>query len=521
MNILLWALSRCWALHIDYAKRGYAVLARHAKGEKLSAEEIAAAKLPARDDQGDGYTVQDGVAIIPVVGIIAKRMADVNGFCMPQGTSVEAVKRDIAAALEDQSVRALVLEIDSPGGTVDGVADLSQFIYESRGQKPITAYANGLMASAAYYIGSAADRIVASQDAEIGSIGVYAILEDDSEAYKAEGIRFEMIKAGKFKGEGHPLFPITQEARALTQEAVDAYYSQFVGAVARNRGMPLADALAVGNGKTEIGAKAVMLKLADEIGTLDTAKRNALARVPSSRFSVQSESSSEWPRGRLVQVERSLAMGDTKKDPEANASGNVVRIDSLTFGEFKVAAPKLYETVREEVLREESARADAIAAAIKATGLDAAAQGALHVACKGLGIEAANAEIARTAQIEASLAAAKVAGLTDEDLTALRADVKGLPMATAQQLVKSFTDAVKGSQARVVKTPDPAVTGKDAEKKAASEKIAEAVATARADFKNVNVMGVTEAAFVEQVLDMSGLNPSVDDLKAAAPDLFK
>lgn len=525
VSMLAWALSRVWALHPDYVQRGYALLLRHAQGERASAEEVAAlaaAKAGKSNGAEAGYTVNSqGVAVVPVSGVIAKRMADVNGWCAPQGTSVEALRQNIDAALADKEVKAIVLDVDSPGGTVDGVADLSQYLFSVRGQKPITAFANGLMASAAYYIGSAADKIVASQDAEVGSIGVYSILEDDSEAYKAQGVRFEMIKAGKFKGEGHPLFPITQEARTLTQETVDAYYSQFVSAVARNRGIALDKALSLANGKTEIGAKAQALGLVDEIGTLDTAMQVALSTA-ASKPQAASNFSFTQPRGCMVQVERSSAMEREKTNgPEASASGNAVKLDSLTFNEFKSAAPNLFATVRAEVLREESARKAAIFDAIKATGLDASVQGSLIVVSENMSVESARAEISRVCQIEAVLAGAKVAGLSDEDLTALRADAHKLPVASATQLVKSFTDAKKGVQGRMVNTPDQASTGKDPEKKPESEKFATAIKTARADFANVAVVGVTEAAYVSQCLDMAGLKASDADMKAAAPDLFK
>ena len=270
-TMLDWVFRSTLAMDPRYRDRLVVSLAT-SKGEKPAAgmfepSDPNATKPP--------YTLQNGVATLAVYGVITKR----EMFSWwSSGVSCDEIRASITAALNDTRVKSIVLDVDSPGGSVDGVADLSEFIFDARGRKPITAYANGQMASAAYFIASAADKIITSQDASVGSIGVYSILCDYSEYLKTLGINEEMIKAGKFKGLGHPDFPITPDTRKLAQEEVDAHYQNFVAAVARNRGMTIEDATKVADGRHHVGAAAVKLGLADEVGTIEDA--NGTAHTP-------------------------------------------------------------------------------------------------------------------------------------------------------------------------------------------------------------------------------------------------
>jgi HK97 family phage major capsid protein len=163
-----------------------------------------------------------------------------------------------------------VLDVDSPGGEAVGASAVSDLIYSARGKKPIIAVANSLMASAAYYIASAADEVVARVDSEIGSIGTYLVHTDRSKADASDGITRTVIKAGKYKAEATSIAPLTDDAREHLQAMVDENYDQFVRAVARNRGTtPDAVRNGYGQGRTHYGARAVLSNLADRVGTLD------------------------------------------------------------------------------------------------------------------------------------------------------------------------------------------------------------------------------------------------------------
>jgi signal peptide peptidase SppA len=148
-------------------------------------------------------------------------------------------------------------------------SDLEQ-IYAARQSKPITAVVNHLAASAAYWLASAATEIVVSPSGEVGSIGVFAAHDDVSAAMAREGVARTLISAGKYKTEGHPFGPLTEEARLNIQKRVDEYYAMFVRDVARFRDKPInAIYNGFGEGRVVGATEAVRLGMADSVGTLE------------------------------------------------------------------------------------------------------------------------------------------------------------------------------------------------------------------------------------------------------------
>lgn len=208
------------------------------------------------------------IAVIPIYGIIDHRASmDISGG---GGFDIQSFRAQFRNMLENPSVSAIVLDIDSPGGSVSGVDEISKEIYQARGQKKIVAVCNTLMASAAYYIGSSADEIAVSPSGEIGSIGVYMLHSDYSQLYADNGIKNTLIKAGKYKAEGNPWMALDEEAMASLQDQVDGHYDMFVKAVARNRGVNV-DAVrnGFGQGRTVMAKNAVKLGMADKMATLE------------------------------------------------------------------------------------------------------------------------------------------------------------------------------------------------------------------------------------------------------------
>lgn len=209
-----------------------------------------------------------GVAVLPMVGTIIPRG---NMLMESSGAlSLQSFRKSFRAAMADPNVGSIVLDVDSPGGQVGGVEEMAKEIYDARGVKSVTAVVNTLAASAAYYIASAANEMVITPSGQAGSIGVYAMHEDVSVLYEQAGVKVNLISAGKYKVEGNPFEPLTEEARASIQTMVDGYYELFVNAVARNRGVKASE---VRNGFGEgrvVGAKeAVQLGMVDRVGTLD------------------------------------------------------------------------------------------------------------------------------------------------------------------------------------------------------------------------------------------------------------
>lgn len=214
------------------------------------------------------YTVSAGVAVIALDGIIAKRM---NMFTqISGGTSSELAGQDLRAALADPNVNSVVLAIDSPGGTVDGAQTLSDAVFAGRRVKPIVALASGVMASAAYWIGSAAQAVYIADSTTItGSVGVVSSHVDISQAEAREGVKTTEIYAGKYKRIASQYSPLSDAGRQAMQDQVDYMYSVFVGDVARNRGVSVDTVLQrMADGKTFIGQQGIDAGLVDGITTL-------------------------------------------------------------------------------------------------------------------------------------------------------------------------------------------------------------------------------------------------------------
>jgi HK97 family phage major capsid protein len=211
------------------------------------------------------------VAILSLTGIIAPKASMVNGPSLPQGTACESFAAAFDQAMADEDVTHIVIDVDSPGGSVEGVPELAARITSARGKKPITAVANVMAASAAYWIASAADELVVAPSGEVGSIGVYQVHFDFSEQLAQEGITPTIIKAGQFKAEGNPLEPLSADAKDYAQAQIEEFYSMFVGAVAKQRNVSKQTVLKdYGQGRMLLARNAVGAGVADRIGTLES-----------------------------------------------------------------------------------------------------------------------------------------------------------------------------------------------------------------------------------------------------------
>jgi signal peptide peptidase SppA len=242
------------------------IVMRHVAGEKLSAEEVQT-RLHGASQRPPGRRVAT-VAVLPLFGTIFPRanlMTDMSG-----ATSAERFGAQLSELVNDPGVSAIVLDVDSPGGQVSGVPELSKAIYDARGKKPIVAVANHLMASAAYWIGTAADELVVTPSGEVGSIGVFAMHADYSASLEQDGIKVTIIKDGKYKVEANPYEPLSDEARAAIQAYVSEVYHDFIEAVARNRGVSAERvSSSFGEGRVVGSRQALAAGMVDRVETLN------------------------------------------------------------------------------------------------------------------------------------------------------------------------------------------------------------------------------------------------------------
>jgi signal peptide peptidase SppA len=225
--------SRAWALEESMLALIVDVLAFRAYGGRLTADELDGRLAGAR--RTVTTSAPQGVARIPISGVIvpkASAFGDISG-----GTSVESMRDQLNQAVASPQVGSIILDVDSPGGMVDGIPELAADIRDARKQKPVIAVANTEAMSAAYWLASQADRFFASPSARVGSIGVLSTHEDRSVKAEHDGIKTTIIHAGKFKAEGSPFAPLSEGAKAHLQALVDSMYAMFLKDVSLGRGV--------------------------------------------------------------------------------------------------------------------------------------------------------------------------------------------------------------------------------------------------------------------------------------------
>lgn len=258
-------LDRPWAIRPEKLAAIQSLLALRVSGGAVSAEEvreIVAAAGPRRQAS------RGKVGILPLQGVIMHRagmMAETSG-----AVSLESWMQSFRAFIDDPEIDSLVIDVDSPGGSVEGVPEAAAEIRAARDRKPITAIANTTAASAAYWIAAQASEIVVTPSGWVGSIGVYSTHEDWSGAYEQMGVQTTLISAGKYKVEGNEFEPLSDEARAHMQSMVDDYYGMFLSDVAKGRNVPVSTVrTGYGEGRMLLAKDAKAAGMVDRIDTFD------------------------------------------------------------------------------------------------------------------------------------------------------------------------------------------------------------------------------------------------------------
>ena len=261
-------LNSPWAIIPEKLVEIREIYFRHLRGEEIDLSAIEAQLGRPLNNEQRRIEVMDGVAVLAVQGVVAKRMnlfTEISG-----GTSTQLLAQDFQAALDDPTVHSILLDIDSPGGDVDGTLEMARLIREARGRKPILALGDGTMASAAYWIGSAADRVfITGETTQVGSIGVVATHIDISRAREMRGMKLTEITAGRFKRIVSGNEPLSMEGRSTIQEKVDQIYGVFVNEVAKNRDVSVETVLSkMAEGRIFLGNDAIEAGLVDGQSTL-------------------------------------------------------------------------------------------------------------------------------------------------------------------------------------------------------------------------------------------------------------
>lgn len=345
---------------------------------------------------------KSGVANIPVIGSLINRGYSAEAGSMSKA-SYEGLKSLIAHASADDNTKAVLLDIHSPGGEAIGAFELAAAVRALAAKKPVTAVVNGMAASAAYAIAASARRIITTSTGVSGSIGVVMMHADFSRALDKAGVTPTLIFAGAHKVDGHPFAPLADDVREDLQREVDVFYDQFVQTVAAGRKGLSSAAIRGTEARTYIGADAVDIGLADEVGTFEAALTDL-----STSAGFKSSPTSSPKKGLTMSTPEGGAGAETISKADHEAAIATVRSGAKTESDAAVAAAK---------------------AAAKSEGL---AEGAVAERTRILGIE--------------SIA---VAG-HDALIATLKADGKTSPEQAAMRILEA-EKTTRGNQLRAIK----------------------------------------------------------------------
>lgn len=215
---------------------------------------------------------RDKIALIHVTGVIMSGNGTRGGLFRETTTGSETIMEALREVQSDPAIKACVIRLNSPGGSVAASQEIYEEILKTRKRgKKVVASMGDVAASGAYYAASACDTIIANPGTITGSIGAIWSIEDVQELVKKIGLKFEVIKSGKYKDVGSPFRTMSKEDKMLIRDMVMDVYDQFVGDVASGRKLDKAYVRKIADGRILTGRKARDLKLVDKLGNLEYA----------------------------------------------------------------------------------------------------------------------------------------------------------------------------------------------------------------------------------------------------------
>ncbi len=303
------ATSQPWAITTDALTNILDVAAR-----TNASPEAVAAKLGRELHNQHPMTISNGVAVIPIIGALFRYA---NVFTQVSGaSSYEMIAKDVSNAFTNPDVHTILLNIDSPGGEVNGCCELAQFIYGVRGKKPIIAYGSGDVASGAYWIASSCDNIIVSKTSSVGSIGVVGVYRDNKDDNTVEIVSSQSP---------HKRCDIhDDDGRTRLQQRIDALANVFIDAVATYRNVSTEHVTEhFGGGDVFIGEHALQRGLVDRVSTLD----NVLNQLqqPSTHYSVISTAHSQPQENRMNDITPDVVTSTDATNTVADATDLLIQ----------------------------------------------------------------------------------------------------------------------------------------------------------------------------------------------------
>lgn len=288
--------------------------------------EIAVKENPMRIDGASAY--------VPIKGVLMRKLPAAFAWWGIEGTSYETIAGQISQAMADRNIREIILEVDSPGGTVPGVAETAEIIREARKKKTVRAVIDDLGASGAYWLASQADHIEIVKNGMAGSIGVFSVYLDRSAMAEKLGIKVIVIKSGEHKGMGVPGAQITENQIAAVQEIIDGIAGNFIADVAAGRRQKKEQVAEWATGKLWLADKAAAIGIIDSVKN-KSRKSNLKGKVMEEMTDQQIDAqiaANEAKAAEQIEKARAEASGDTlEKERKRIAAINEKFGDDLQF----------------------------------------------------------------------------------------------------------------------------------------------------------------------------------------------
>ena len=290
-----------------------------------------ALRSPERDTEQSSYRInKDGIAHIEISGVMLKQVPWFISWMGINATSTVDTRFNLKKALYDPDVKSIQLDIDSPGGQLAGVQELADDVFRARSVKPIAAVVSDTAASAAYWVASQTETIIANKAALIGSIGIYAVLFDASKMAEDIGLKAYVIRSADFKGIGATSAEgLTDKRLAAIQREVDAIADLFIGEVAKGRDVSVADVKKSATGEVWLADEAKARGLIDQVGSPVADNRDKEDDTPppapdnedgigdgEDEDEDNNHKNGTAPSGALTNKEGSMGTQNAKPDPE-------------------------------------------------------------------------------------------------------------------------------------------------------------------------------------------------------------
>jgi len=359
MSNLLDALySNAWAITDGKIRDIEAMLQRHSAGVSLPDHKIQeivdqndTASFEGLSDfdqiTSGGYLRKGDTAYVPIHGTIVSRagfIAKASGAVSPQ-----AVQERLRSAAADEEVERIVLDIDSPGGTVAGTIPTANTVARVAEDKEVVAVGENMIASAAYWIGSHADRLIVGEGAQVGSIGVIAVHRDHTGKLEEEGIESTIVRVQGDKALGHPEEAFSDEAREVWEERLKGYYDLFTEAVARSMGIPEDDLRSEIGSRSYMGRDAVEAGLADQIGSLAAVLRSSNTYEPKDNQFTMSDANEESAEKSVQdRIEALEARLEAEEQRAEQAEAQAEKAAQLAEQQSEALAEQRRDSVRQE-----------------------------------------------------------------------------------------------------------------------------------------------------------------------------